>query len=145
MSLTAFPWAHYTHEKGTVKLHTLLDLDMKIPDFIHITDGKQTDAKSAFEIPVSQGEVIVADRGYQDFKLLRFGDSRHAFFVVRHRLDISFDSLCELDLPDLKDQHILKDEIIFLKIRQLRKISLPITPCRRLCGRKRPCGRIAHQ
>ncbi|MEG2810643.1 MAG: IS4 family transposase, partial [Akkermansia sp.] len=79
MSLSAFPWAHYTHEKGAVKLHTLLDLDMQVPDFIHITDGKHTDAKSAFEIPISKGEVIVADRGYQDFELLRFWDSKKAF------------------------------------------------------------------
>ncbi|MEG2237708.1 MAG: hypothetical protein RRY13_08650, partial [Akkermansia sp.] len=52
------------------------------------TDGKHTDAKSAFEIPISKGEVIVADRGYQDFELLRFWDSKKAFFVVRHRLDL---------------------------------------------------------
>ncbi|MEG2586453.1 MAG: IS4 family transposase, partial [Akkermansia sp.] len=115
MSLSAFPWAHYTHEKGAVKLHTLLDLDMQVPDFIHITDGKHTDAKSAFEIPISKGEVIVADRGYQDFELLRFWDSKKAFFVVRHRLDLQFDSRSEIELPDVGEEHILKDEIIFLK------------------------------
>lgn len=71
-----------TTSKG--KLHTLLGLDIKIPDFIHITDEKQTDAKSTFEIPASQGEIIVVDQGYQDFKILSFGDSKHAFFVVRN-------------------------------------------------------------
>lgn len=114
LSLSAFPWACYTHEKGAIKLHTKLDMDKKIPEYLHITDGKTTDSKAAFQLPVSKGEIIVADRGYQDFNLLRFWDSNKAFFVIRHRQDLQFDSRAEFDLPEGSHQEILKDEIIFL-------------------------------
>ncbi|MEG1508192.1 MAG: transposase [Akkermansia sp.] len=46
---------------------------------------------------------------------MRFWDSKKAFFVVRHRLDLQFDSRSEIELPDVGEEHILKDEIIFLK------------------------------
>lgn len=114
MSLKAFPWAGYTHEKGAVKLHTLLDLEHDAPAYICVLDGKMADCKGALRIPVRNDMVIVADRGYMDFELLKHGDSKGARFVVRHTKSIRYTSIQERDLPPDTARHILKDEIIFM-------------------------------
>ena len=59
--------------------------------------------------------MIVADRFYNDFSLLNIWDSNKVFFVVRHKENLKFTTIKELDLPDNKHQHILKDEIIELQ------------------------------
>jgi IS4 transposase len=56
----------------------------------------------------------VDDRGYYDSKLfkIRIDDKNH--FVTRIKDNIVYESVREYELPDDKDEHILKDEIIRL-------------------------------
>ncbi len=112
LALKAFSWAQYTKEKGAIKIHTLLDFEQDTPSYAYITDGKVGDNTAAYEIPVNKGMIIVADRGYQDFDLLKHWDSNGAHFVVRHKCDIDFESIIEHELSDDEDQDILKDETV---------------------------------
>ncbi len=114
LALKAFSWAKYTSEKGAIKIHTLLDFEQDMPSYVHISDGKVGDNTAAYDIPVSKDMVIVADRGYQDFALLKHWDSKKAHFVVRHKQDILFETIREDDLDDVEDQDILKDEVIHM-------------------------------
>ena len=114
LCLSLFDWAKYKTKKGAIKLHTLLDYDGNLPAYVNITDGKTADNKGAYDIPLLSGSVIVADRFYNDFSLLNIWDSNNVYFVVRHKDNIQFESIKELDLPDNRHQHILKDEIIKL-------------------------------
>lgn len=68
--LSVFDWAKYRQEKGAIKLHTLLDYDGCLPSYMFITEGKQSDIKHAQYMSLPRRSVIVADRGYQDFKML---------------------------------------------------------------------------
>jgi len=115
LCLSLFDWAKYKTAKGAIKLHTLLDYDGNLPAYINITDGKTADNKGAYDIPLLKGSVIVADRFYNDFSLLNIWDSNKVFFVVRHKENLKFTTVKELDLPDNRHQHILKDEIIKLQ------------------------------
>ncbi len=65
-------------------------------------------------IPLLAGSVIVADRYYNDFSLLRVWDSNKVFFVIRHKHNIPFKSIKENELPNNRHEHILKDELIEL-------------------------------
>ena len=38
--LNLFPWAKFRKHKGSIKVHTLYDLEMQVPNFIHITEAK---------------------------------------------------------------------------------------------------------
>ncbi len=60
------------------------------------------------------GSVIVADRGYQDFKMMHQWKEEGIIFVTRLKKSIKFGQVKELPLPEGKDEHILKDEIIKL-------------------------------
>lgn len=114
LCLTLFDWAKYKTKKGAIKMHTLLDYDGHLPAYVNITDGKTADNKGAYDIPLLKGSVIVADRFYNDFSLLNVWDSKDVYFVVRHKENIKFETVKELELPQERHQHLLKDEIIKL-------------------------------
>lgn len=96
-------------------MHTLLDFDGNLPAYINISDGKTADNKGAKDIPLLKGSVIVADWFYNDFPLLHIWDSKGVFFVVRHKENLQFNVVQELDLPEKRHQHLLLDQIIQLK------------------------------
>ncbi len=112
LCLSLFDWAKYKTAKGAVKMHTLLDYDGNLPAYVNITDGKTADNKGAYDLPLLANSVIVADRYYNDFSLLNVWDSNSVYFVVRHKENLKFKPVKELELPKNRHQHILKDEII---------------------------------
>ncbi len=114
LCLSLFDWAKYKTTKGAIKIHTLLDYDENLPAYVNITNGKTADNKGAYDIPMVRQSVIVADRFYNDFHLLNVWGSNTVFFVVRHKENLKYETLKELELPENKHQHLLKDEIITL-------------------------------
>jgi len=114
LCLSLYDWAKYKTNKGAVKMHTLLDYDGSLPNYVNISDGKTADNKGAYDIPLVKRSVIVADRFYNDLSLLKVWDSNEVFFVIRHKENLQFKSIKENDLPANRHHHILKDEIIEL-------------------------------
>lgn len=114
LCLSLFDWAKYKTAKGAVKMHTLLDYDGNLPAYVNITDGKTADNKGAYDVPLLANSVIVADRYYNDFSLLKVWDSNSVYFVVRHKENLQFKTIRENELPDNRHQNILKDEVIEL-------------------------------
>ena len=90
LCLALFPWAHFRKNKGTVKLHTLLNLRGNIPSFIEITSGKVHDVNILDDLIPEPGSFYIADRGYLDFeRLFRFHQSQ-AFFVIRAKANLKY-------------------------------------------------------
>ena len=115
LCLSLYDWAYYRTSKGAIKLHTLLDSDSLLPEYVLISNGKKTDNVVAVSIPLKRNTLVVADRGYEDFRLLNNWDSRGVFFIVRHKENLCFRSVKERELPPYKHQNILKDEDILLE------------------------------
>ena len=83
LCLSMFPWARFRKTKGAVKLHTLLNLQGSIPEFIHISDGKLHDVNVLDYLLPDPGAYYVMDRGYLDFRRLYEVHTCKAFFVTR--------------------------------------------------------------
>ena len=109
-----YDWAHYTHSKGAVKLHTLLNFETMLPEYVHITDGKVADNTSAGQVKLKAGDIVVCDRGYFDTELLNVWDSSKVFFVARVRDNMLYERIEERDLPDKAHPEVLIDEIVKL-------------------------------
>ena len=67
LCLSLFPWAKFHHQKGAVKMHTLLDLRGSIPVFIHLTDGSVHDVNALDSLLIEPAAFYLMDKGYVDF------------------------------------------------------------------------------
>ena len=65
-----FWWSNFRKSKGAIKLHTLLDLKISIPHFLHISIGSVHDVKILDMIPIEKVGYYVMDKGYIDFERL---------------------------------------------------------------------------
>lgn len=120
--LKVFDWAKYRKEKGAIKLHTMLDYDGCLPNYVFMTEGRQSDVKHAQYMHMPRKSVIVSDRGYLDFKMLYEWKKDDIFFVMMLKKSVKYELVKELELPENKDEHIIKDEIIRLTEEETREL-----------------------
>jgi hypothetical protein len=90
LCLSMFPWAKFRKTKGAVKLHTLMNLQGNIPEFIHISDGKLHDVNVLDHLLPVPGAYYVMDRGYLDFGRLHTLHQAKAYFVTRAKRNFAF-------------------------------------------------------
>jgi hypothetical protein len=114
LCLAMFDWAKYRTAKGGLKIHTVWDDTLGLPDIINITEAKLHDSKGLLTQVFSKGTIIVEDRAYFDFDLMKQRCEAKNIFVTRIKENTVYESIEELELPDDIDQDILKDELIYL-------------------------------
>lgn len=116
LCLSLFPWARFHHNKGAVKLHTMLDLRGNIPVVVHIDDGKSYDTDILDVMVPEPGALYVMDRGYLDFARLHRLAAAGAFFVVRGKIRQRVRRITSR--PVDRSGGIICDQTVALSIRQ---------------------------
>jgi len=114
LCLSVFNWAKFRTAKGGIKIHTCIDEAQMIPEMINISMAKVHDRKGVKDFVFEKGTIIVEDRGYFDFSLFKSRIKNQNYFVTRCKVNTNYETVEELDLPDGKDENLLKDEIIRL-------------------------------
>lgn len=114
LCLQLFDWAKFRTAKGAIKIHTCLDEATEIPELVYISDGKMHDRKGIDHLTIQDKSILIDDRGYFDFSLFVKLIVKEVTFVTRIKDNTVYKSVRELDLPEDRDFHILKDEIIRL-------------------------------
>ena len=85
LCLSLFPWARFRKTKSAIKMHTIINLQGKIPDFILISTGKMHDVNAMDHITWEAGCWYVMDRGYLDFDRLYLIHQSQSWFVTRSK------------------------------------------------------------
>jgi IS4 transposase len=124
LCLNLFDWAKFRTAKGGLKIHTVWDDALGLPDYINITDAKLHDSKGLISQIFPKGTIVVEDRAYFDFELFKKRIDAGNIFVTRLKSNILYESIEELDLPDERDQNILKDELIKFTSKDAMKAGL---------------------
>ena len=88
LCLAVFCWAKFRKKKGGIKVHTLYDIEARVPAFSHITTASVHDSQVMKEIPVETGSYYIFDRGYNFFLQLYRIECAGAFFVVRAKKNL---------------------------------------------------------
>ena len=114
LCLSMFNWAKFRTAKGGAKIHTCLDVDLMLPDVVNISEAKLHDRYGLEQSIFPQNTIIVEDRAYFDFLLMLNRIAADNVFVTRIKSNTVYETIEELDLPDGKNEHIVKDEIIRL-------------------------------
>jgi hypothetical protein len=83
VNINRFPWAHFRQTKGGMKLHMSYDPELALPDQMFFTDGKVADINRLNSFGFREGEILVLDRGYSDYKSLYDIELSESLFVTR--------------------------------------------------------------
>lgn len=113
LCLNVFWWAKFRHTKAGIKMHTLFDVEMQIPTFIHITEAKIHDVNAMDIIPYETGAYYIFDRGYYDLKRLYHINKISAYFVIREKSGLNYKVIKDNDTNHNWDG-ILSDQLIQL-------------------------------
>lgn len=124
LCMSLFDWAKFRTAKGGIKIHTCWDDTIMLPEMVNITEAKVHDRYGLNQLIFARDTIIVEDKAYYDFDLMASRIKAENVFVTRIKTNAIYESIRELDLPDDKDQDILKDEIIRLSSSQARKKGL---------------------
>lgn len=83
LCLSLYNWAKFRTTKGAVKLHVKLNHAGYLPTFMVMTPGKVHESTIAPSVPLESGDVVVFDRGYNDFAWFKTIVDKGVFFVTR--------------------------------------------------------------
>lgn len=124
LCLSLFDWAKFRTAKGGLKIHTVWDDQLGLPEMINIKEAKIHDRYGLEHNVFDKGTIIVEDRAYFDFELMMARIKAENIFVTRTKINTKYESLEEMDLPQDTDQDILKDEIIMLSSIKAEKTGI---------------------
>lgn len=130
--LKLFEWAEYRTAKGGIKIHTSLDEKTMLPELVNITKAKVSDRRGVDDFRYSKDTIVVDDRGYFDFKLFAQRIEDENILVTRMKSNTVYNTIEERELPDDKDQHILKDELIQLSGDKAKEAGIDTQTLRRV-------------
>lgn len=114
LCLSMFDWAKFRTAKGGIKIHTQWDETMMLPTLVNISEAKIHDSKGFEQVIFPKGTIIIEDKGYWDFKVIKDRILAENVFVTRIKDNTVYEVVEELELPEDNDQHILIDELIHL-------------------------------
>jgi transposase len=119
LCLEVFWWAKFRKTKAAIKLHTLLDVRMQVPVFVHITNGKVHDVNVMDILNYEAEAFYVMDRGYLDWARLYRIHTSHAYFVTRAKKNLAFDHVTSRKVD--KTKGLRCDQNIYLATAQGRQ------------------------
>jgi hypothetical protein len=86
----SFPWAGFRKNKSGIKLHTLLDHNGYLPSIVDMTKAKTADVKVGRKIKFKKGDIVIFDKGYNDYDWYEELTSNGVFFVTRLKTNADY-------------------------------------------------------
>ena len=86
----SYPWAEFRKNKSGIKLHTLLDHNGYLPSIVDMTKAKTADVKVGRMIKFNKGDIVVFDKGYNDYDWFEELTSNGIFFVTRLKTNADY-------------------------------------------------------
>jgi hypothetical protein len=100
--------------KGGIKAHVMIHAAELMPSLVQFTEGSRHDHTFLKHINLPEGSYVVMDKGYTDYLQYAQWTDRGIYFITRMRDNARYESVQEIELPEYKDQEVLKDELITL-------------------------------
>jgi hypothetical protein len=108
-------WAKHRRRKAAAKCHLRLDLQSFLPRFAIIDTARDADSKRAREVcaGVKEGEIVIFDKAYVDFRHLWDLEEREVVWVTRAKENQQFEVVEQLPVP--AGGKVVADELVGLK------------------------------
>ena len=111
LCLSLCSWASFRSQKGGIKIHTMYDVKMHIPEFMMISEARKHDHTAIIDMSFREGAIYVLDRGYLCLKTLQNINKSGAFFVTRTKSNTQYGVVRK---NKVTGEGILRDDIISL-------------------------------
>ncbi len=126
LCLSSFWWSKLHHNKGGVKLHTLLDVKTDIPAFNIITNACIHDSKVMDKIPYEPGAYYIFDRAYMDTEQLYAIHQKESSFIVREKRKMKYSIESDRDY-NKPETGVMADQIILFEgVNPKKQYPIPI-------------------
>lgn len=132
LCLGLFDWAKFRTAKGGIKIHTQWDEAMMLPNLVNISEAAVHDRKGFEDVVFPKGTIIIEDKGYWDFSIIKSRIKAENDFVTRIKENTVYTVVEELELPKDTEQHILIDEIIHLTGQKAKELKIDTEKLRRI-------------
>ena len=111
LSLSCIDWARHRRRKAAAKTHMRMDVATMLPTFAVIESAKGHDSKYAAALceGLGDGDILLADRAYNDFAFLHALASRGVRFVLRAKRGTLFSVARDIRNANAP-KHIIADE-----------------------------------
>ena len=124
-----FEWAKFRKNKSGIKMHTLLNNETKVPDFMEITEARGHDGKPSkglWKIPIEENTIYVLDRAYLCLKWLYSVVLSNSHFVMRLKTNTKFKVIKRFEVSEVnKGRGVILDQEI--KFTGTKKDDYPIS------------------
>jgi len=111
-------------QKGGIKAHTVIPADNYVAQFIHFTSAATHDLCLLDELTLDKGDMICFDKAYIDYERFHEWSTKGIYMVTRMKENAVYEVLEEKNIPDDCDQGIIKDEVIIVKTKSQKELSL---------------------
>ena len=91
LALKTFPWAHWSRQKGAIKLHLTLDHAGYMPEALVITTGRYSELTIARRRQYARGTLLAMDKGFVHFKWFYRLNQEGVFFITRIKEDTRYE------------------------------------------------------
>ena len=118
--------------KGGIKIHTQWDEAMMLPNLVNMSEAAVHDRKGFEDVIFPKGTIIIEDKGYWDFSIIKSRIKSENDLVTRIKENTVYTVVEELELPKDTDQHILIDEIIHLTGQKAKELEIDNQKFRRI-------------
>lgn len=123
LSVNLFPWAQCNKDKAAVKLHAGFNHGSLIPEFVALSDGKESELIEGRKFEFPKGSIVAFDKGYVDYGWYRSLTDKGIFFVTRLRPNSIFRVIEHNDVD--KATGVTSDQIIQLNSQHAIKRGAP--------------------
>jgi Transposase DDE domain/Domain of unknown function (DUF4372) len=103
--------------KGGIKAHTMMEAGIPLPQFVKYTSAATNDIEGAKAFTFTQGDLVIYDKGYNDYETFERYTLEGIKFVTRLKENAKYNSVEEIELSDKTSDAVMKEEIIELEVK----------------------------
>lgn len=124
LSINLFPWALCNQTKAAVKLHVGLNHASMIPEFVALSDGKESELIEGRKFDFPKGSIVAFDKGYVDYGWYKTLSNKGVFFVTRLRPNSIYQVIERRDVN--RSTGVTSDQLIQLNSAHAIKRGAPL-------------------
>ncbi len=105
-------------KKGGIKVHTVINVDEKVPHLIWFTEAAKHDHILLKNLKMDANTIYVFDKGYNDYKAFKLFCENQTGFVTRIKDNAVYQTIEISEIEEHVHSGVLQDEIIEITVKE---------------------------